>query len=96
MPEVMVQEYGAVPPETPIGELYGTFTVPFGKVVTVNTSGVGLITTWTGPVTVPFGLLESVPVTVTVLVPGVVGVPLIVQFAMVNPAGSVPAVIVHI
>jgi hypothetical protein len=51
------------------------------------------MTIWTGPVTVPFGLPESVPFTVIVVVPGVVGVPVIVQFVMLNPAGSVPAVI---
>ena len=71
-------------------------TVPFGNDVTVSTSGVGLITIWTGPVTVPCGLPESVPFTVMVVVPAVVGVPVMVQFVMDNPTGRVPAVIVQV
>jgi hypothetical protein len=67
-----------------------------GRDVTVNINGAGLMTIWTGPVTVPFGLPESVPFTVIVVVPGVVGVPVIVQFVMLNPAGSVPAVIMQV
>ncbi len=55
----------------------------------------GLITSVTGPVVVSCGLLESVAFTVSVVVPAVVGVPLIVQFVMVRPTGSVPAVIVQ-
>jgi hypothetical protein len=69
--------------------------VPLGSVVTVRLSAAGLIVTVTGPVTVPCGLPESVPLTVMVVVPGVVGVPLMVQLEMVRPAGSVPAVMVQ-
>jgi hypothetical protein len=41
------------------------------------------------------GLLESVTITVSGEVPGVVGVPLTVQPVSVSPAGNVPAVIEH-
>ena len=46
----------------------------------------------TGPVTVPVGLAESVAVTVMVVVPAVVGVPLMRQPVRVRPAGRVPLV----
>src|ERR1700712_435158 len=56
----------------------------------------GLMVMVTGAVVVPGGLLESITTTVTVVVPGVVGVPLTTQPApSVRPAGSVPALIVH-
>jgi hypothetical protein len=72
-------------------------TVPLGSDVIAKVSGAGLITSVTGPVVVSaVGLLESVAFTVIVVVPGNVGVPLIVQFEIVSPAGSVPAVITHV
>jgi len=49
----------------------------------------------TGPVVVATGLLESVAFTVRLAVPAVVGVPLIAQPEIVNPAGNVPAVMVQ-
>jgi hypothetical protein len=49
----------------------------------------------TGPVVVATGLLESVAFTVRLAVPAVVGVPLIAQPEIVNPAGKVPAVMVQ-
>jgi len=71
-------------------------TVPFGNDVMARVSGAGLITSVTGPVVVnAVGLLESVAFIVSVVVPGNVGVPLIVQLLMVSPAGRVPAVIRH-
>jgi hypothetical protein len=49
-----------------------------------------------GPVTLWVGLLESVAFTVTVTVPGAVGVPLTRQAApRARPAGSVPDVMVQ-
>jgi hypothetical protein len=69
-------------------------TVPFGSDVIARVSGAGLITSVTGAVVVSaVGVLESVAFTVSVVVMGVVGVPLIVQFKIVSPAGRVPAVI---
>ncbi len=41
---VMEQVYGEVPPLIPIGAVYGTPTVPFGRVVVVRISGGELIT----------------------------------------------------
>jgi hypothetical protein len=50
----------------------------------------------TGPVVVAAGVLESVALTVTVVVPAVVGVPVITQLAdMVRFGGKVPAVMVQ-
>jgi hypothetical protein len=63
----------------------------------VSVVAAGLTVTVTGPVVVLGGWLESVPLTVTVTLPGAVGVPLITQFApSVRPAGSVPAVMVQV
>src|ERR1700761_3809777 len=76
--------------------VYGTPTVAPGRVAKVNVRGAGEIVITTGPELVSTGFAESVTVTVTVVVPGVVGVPLITQPEMVKPAGSVPAVIVQL
>jgi hypothetical protein len=65
-----------------------------GSDVIARVKGAGLITNVTGPVDVSaVGVLESVAFTVRVVVPGVMGVPVIVQLVMESPAGSVPAVI---
>ena len=52
VPLVMAQVYGAVPPVTPMVELYGTLTVPFGNVDKDRLSDAGLIVNLTGPVVV--------------------------------------------
>jgi cation transporter-like permease len=53
----------------------------------------GNTVTVTGPVLVAAGVLESVALTVMVVDPAVVGVPVITQLAdKLSPAGSVPAV----
>ena len=71
--------------------------MPPGSVVIVNVSAAAFTVTVTGPVVVFTGFEESVPFTVTVVLPGVVGVPVIVQPApSVNPAGSEPAVIAQL
>ena len=64
-------------------------TVPFGSVPIVRLAAAGLIVRDTGPVFVFAGLLASVAVTVSEVVPAVAGVPLTRQFALsVKPAGS--------
>jgi hypothetical protein len=97
VPFVIMQEYGDVPPVTPIVWLYGTFTVPFGSVDTVSINDAGSIVRLTGPTVISCGLLESVAFTVKFTVPATVGVPLTRHPAAVSvsPAGSVPVVIVH-
>jgi hypothetical protein len=66
-------------------------------VAKVRVSALGLIVRTTGLVAVLIGLVESVAFTVTLVVPAVVGVPVITQPApRVSPAGSVPAVIVQL
>jgi hypothetical protein len=95
VPAVKLHEYGAVPPLTPMVALYGTPTVPFGSMEFASTSGAGAIVMLSGPVVDSCGLLESVAVTVTLLVPGTVGVPLTVHPLSASPAGNVPAAIVH-
>ena len=92
VPAVNTQLYGETPPETPMVELYANPTVPFGREVVVRVSGAGFTTMLIGVDVVRKGLDESVALTVTVKVPGVVGVPLKVHPVRVNPAGSVPAV----
>jgi hypothetical protein len=68
-----------------------------GNEVIARVKGAGLITNVTGPVVVSaVGVLESVAFTVSVVVPGVSGVPVIVQLVIESPAGSVPAVIMHV
>lgn len=64
-------------------------TVPFGSVPNARVDAARLTVMLTGAVVVCAGLLESVVVTVMVVVPAVVGVPVTVQFAFkVRPAGS--------
>jgi hypothetical protein len=50
----------------------------------------------TGAVVVLTGLLESVAVTVTVVEPAVVGVPVTTQPLLDKPGGSVPAAMVQL
>ena len=65
----------------------------FGGELRVKVAVAGNTVTVTGPVVVAAGVLESVALTVMVVDPAVVGVPLITQLAdKVSPAGSVPAV----
>jgi hypothetical protein len=93
----MMQEYGEVPPVTPMVELYGTLTVPLGNVEIVNINEAGSIVRLTGPITVSCGLLESVAFTVKFTTPATVGVPLTRHPAEVrlSPAGNVPVRIVQ-
>ena len=98
-PDVIVQVYGVVPPVMPIGWLYGTPTVPLGRVVNVSlTAPFAVMVTLNGPVTLCCGFDASVAVTVRFEVPAVVGVPLTVQprGVSVNPAGNDPVVIEHV
>jgi hypothetical protein len=92
VPAVMVQPYGDVPPVTPIVALYGTFTVPSGKVEVVNESGAGLMTMVSFLLAFCAGLPESVTVTVIDELPAAVGVPLTVHPVRIRPAGSVPTI----
>lgn len=72
-------------------------TVPFGSDVIARVSGAGLMTSVTGAVVVSaVGVLESVALTISVVVLGKVGVPLIVQFEIVSPAGNEPEVIMQL
>ena len=65
----------------------------FGGELRVKMAVAGNTVTVTGPVLVAAGVLESVALTVMVVDPAVVGVPLITQLAdKLSPAGSVPAV----
>jgi cation transporter-like permease len=67
--------------------------VAFGGELRVKVAVAGNTVTVTGPVLVAAGVLESVALTVMVVDPAVVGVPLITQLAdKLSPAGSVPAV----
>jgi hypothetical protein len=70
--------------------LYGTPTVPEGNVEVVSVRGAGLMTIVSVWLAVCCGLPESVTVTVIVVEPDVVGVPLIVHPVRMRPAGSVP------
>ena len=68
-----------------------------GRVPDVMLMPDGLMVMPTWPEVLPAGLPESVTPTVTVLEPGVVGVPLTTHPApRVRPAGSEPAVIVQV
>ena len=65
----------------------------FGGELRVKMAVAGNTVTVTGPVLVAAGVLESVALTVMVVDPAVVGVPLITQLAdKLSPVGSVPAV----
>jgi hypothetical protein len=66
-----------------------------GGELRVKITVAGNTVTVTGPVPVTTGLLESVALTVTVVAPAVVGVPVIVQPVSESPAGKVPDVIVQ-
>ena len=68
----------------------------FGSDDSVSVSGAGEMVMVTGPVAVSTGLPESVTFTVTVDVPGVVGVPLTTQPLSVSPAGRVPPVMAQV
>ena len=70
--------------------LYGTPTVPSGKVDVVSVSGAGLIVIVSFALADCAGFPESVTVTVTVTLPAVVGVPLTVQPVSISPGGKVP------
>ena len=80
----------------PIGWLYGTPTVPLGRVEKVSlTAPFAVMVTLRGPVTLCCGFDASVAVTVRFEVPAVVGVPVTAQpFApSVKPAGRAPLAI---
>lgn len=71
--------------------------MPLGRDETVSVRGAGAIVRLTGPVVLPEGLLESVALTVRLVVPATVGVPLTRQPApRASPAGSAPAVTVQL
>ena len=87
----MVQVYGAVPPVTPIVALYGTPTVPLGRVANDSVSGDKIVRLTVPPVPC-CGFPLSVAFATKVEVPGVVGVPLTVHPVSVNPGAGVPPV----
>ena len=90
-PDVIVHAYGCVPPVMPIGSLYGTPTVPLGRLVNVSvTVPLSVIVRLTGPVTLCCGFDVSDAWMTRFAVPAVVGVPLTVHPLIDNPAGSVP------
>ena len=95
-PDVIVHAYGCVPPVIPIGWLYGTPTMPLGRLVSVSvTAPFAVIVRLTGPLTLCCGFDASVAWMVMSEVPAVVGVPLTVQPVSVRPAGKVPLVTVQ-
>jgi len=99
VPPVIEHVYGFVPPVTPMDSLYGTPTVPFGRLVSVKLNGPGgLIVRLSGPLVLSCGLELSTTLTVRFEIPAAVGVPLIVQpFPVkVRPAGSVPPVMLQV
>ena len=85
----------------PIGALYGAPTVPFGRGVGEIVNGppppLPVIVMLTGLEVVSCGFELSLALTVRFVTPATVGVPLTVQVfgASVNPAGSVPVVMVQ-
>ena len=66
--------------------------MPPGSVPEVRVRGAGLMTIVSVWLAVCCGLPESVTVTVMVVDPAVVGVPLIVHPVRMSPAGSVPVI----
>ena len=86
---VIEHEYGVTPPVAPISALYGTPTVPFGRVF-VSDSVAGAIVIGSLSLAFCAGLPASVTFTRTVELPEVVGVPLTVQPVRLKPAGNVP------
>jgi hypothetical protein len=66
--------------------------VPSGRFDVVRLNGAGLITIVSFWLAVCVGLPESVTVTVIGELPGVVGVPLMVQPVKISPAGKVPVI----
>ena len=89
-PAMIVQEYGAVPPVTPIVPVYGTPIVAPGNVADTCSVLFGVIVMLNGPLTLCFGLELSVTPIVRVELSAVVGVPLTVQPVTVKPAGNTP------
>lgn len=85
------QLYGCMPPSADTAALYAVPTVPLGSVAVVMESSAGAMTTVNVLLVVcGVGAPESVTVTVTEFVPGVVGVPVIcpVLVLMLSPAGN--------
>ena len=89
VPPTTKQVYGAVPPVTPMGALYGTFTVPFGKVEIVSINAAEVIVILNDPL--PVVPILSLAWTVNTYTPTVVGVPATMPPGdMVKPAGNAP------
>jgi hypothetical protein len=88
---VIEQEYAGVPSLAVIVELYGTPTVPPGKVLVI-VNAAGAMTMVSFALTFCVGLPESVTFTVTGEEPCVVGVPLTVQPVRLRPAGNAPVI----
>ena len=98
VPPVRVQVYGPVPPSTRIVAKYGVPTVPFSSVLNLRCRP-ALMVRDTGPLVLSAGFELSVTLTVRLVVPATVGVPLTVQLfgASVRPAGRVvPPVMVQV
>jgi hypothetical protein len=96
VPAVITQEYGDVPPATPMVAVKGIPTVALGSEESVSVTAAGDTVRLTGPVIVETGLLESITLTTRFDVPGVVGMPLTMQPLITSPAGSVPEMIVQL
>ena len=86
---VTEHEYGVTPPVAPISALYGTPTVPFGKVFVSDNAAGAIVIGWLA-LAFCAGLPASVTFTRTLTVPAVVGVPLTVQPVRLKPAGNAP------
>src|SRR5579885_147983 len=82
-------EYGVVPPVALAVNAYATFAVPVAKALVVIASGCTIVIC-KFPVALICGFVESFTVMVAVLLPAIVGVPLMtpVVALMVKPAGN--------
>jgi hypothetical protein len=98
VPAVIVQEYGDVPPLTPIVASYGMPVVPFGSEVTVSISGVADVPTVMLKEPVALAPTESCACAVKGDVPCVVGTPEMtpVEGDRVSPVGSEPDTMLHV
>jgi hypothetical protein len=82
------QVYGALPPVAASVTLYGEFTTPPGSVAVEIVKAGAIVSDRFLVADTCVGLVESVTVIATVLVPAAVGVPLITPFAsIVSPGG---------
>ena len=95
LPVAILHTYGVLPPLATSVCVYDMLTVPSDRDAVAIERAEYIVIDNARVATAP---LLSVTCTVKLLVPAVVGVPLITPVALlrVNPAGSVPTVILHI